>query len=526
MGWKRFRDKSSTARKDALALGVFLIGALVVSNQLDLFGWIQSFDEAHPTWNVDDFTVALTIGCFGFGWYGWRRQHELVVARDAAVAASGAKSELLTAMSQEIKQRTLIEEALRKSEGRLMGITANLVEGVLLVDINGHILFANRSAGHLLLVDGAATPVGTDLNDVFEVVQDGEPVAFERGPILRAIETGEAWTDDDAVFVTADRRWLSVGFAVTALKEEGKQWSAVISFRSIESLKTAQREALQSSRLASVGQLAAGVAHEINTPIQYVGDNLRFIHDSLTRLGEVLSSVKSELAGTDHLASLERLYADKGIDYLLEELPLAASQSLEGVDHVAHIVQSMKEFSHPGTSAKVAVDINHAIESTVIVSRNEWRHVAALTTDLDTSLPQVVCFPAEVNQVFLNLIVNAAHAIGSAKSAELGAIHVSTRLDGDFAEIRVADSGPGVPKPIRDKIFDPFFTTKEFGKGTGQGLSICLDVILNKHGGKLFLDETTERGATFVVRLPMAGSAVAARRVGRDEVRGKQGDGT
>ena len=510
MGWQRFRDKSSTARRDALALGIFLISALVVSNQLDLFGWIYNFDEAHPTWNLDDFTVALTIGCFGFGWYGWRRQRELVVARDTAVAASGAKSELLTAMGQEIKRRTLIEEALRKSEGRLMGITANLVEGVLLVDINGHILFANRSAGHLLLVDGAVTPVGMDLNDVFEVVQDGEPVTFERGPIFRTMETGEACADDDAVFVTADRRRLNVGFAVTALKEEGKQWSAVISFRNIEALKTAQREALQSSRLASVGQLAAGVAHEINTPIQYVGGNLRFIQKSLTSIGEVLSGVKSQLAGTVHEASLERLYADKRIDFVLVELPLAASQSLEGVDHVAHIVRSMKEFSHPGTSAKVAVDINHAIESTITVSRNEWRHVAALTTDLDTSLPQVVCFPAEVNQVFLNLIVNAAHAIASAKSAELGAIHVSTRLVGDVVEIRVSDSGPGVPIPIREKIFDPFFTTKEVGKGTGQGLSICLGIILNKHGGKLFLDETAERGATFVVRLPIASSTVLA----------------
>ena len=502
MNSERFQGSFSVARRDAGVVGAILIGAIAAANRWDFFGSIYEFDQAHPAWILDDITVALTISCFGFAWYSWRRQRELAVAHDAAQAANRAKSEHLADMGQEIKRRALIEEALRKSEGRLMGITANLVEGVLLVDVNGHILFANRSA-HRLLVDEGETLAGTDLDDVLQVIQAGDPVPFEGGPFLRTVEAAKPFVDDDAVFVIRTQRRLNVGFAAAPLKDEGKQWSIVISFRSIESLKVAQREALQSSRLASVGQLAAGIAHEINTPIQYIGDNLRFIVDSLSKVGETVSGLKSLLADTAHVEVAERLYAEQDVDYLLEELPLAANQSLEGVNQVAHIVRSMKEFSHPGTTAKVAVDINHAIESTITVSRNEWKHVAVLTTDLDAALPPVVCFPADVNQVLLNLFVNAAHAIEATKSPSLGKILVSTRQDGAFVEICVADSGPGVPQSIRDKIFDPFFTTKEVGKGTGQGLSICLDVIFNKHGGKLFLDETTNDGAVFVVRLPI-----------------------
>jgi PAS domain S-box-containing protein len=448
-------------------------------------------------------TIALALFCsFVDG------HLELGAALRAADGANRAKSALLAAMTQEIKQRTLIEEALRKSEGRLTAIAANLVEGVLMVDVNGHILFANRSA-HRLLGRDADMVVGHELNDVFQFVRDGVPVGFENGPILRTIETDEPFADDDAVFVLFDGHRLNVGFAVTPLKNEGRQSSAVISFRSIETLKAAQREALQSSRLASVGQLAAGIAHEINTPIQYVGDNLRFIDTGLGSVARALEGLKSLLAQTEQGESADRLCAEQDLDYLLEELPMAAIQSLEGVDHVAHIVRSMKEFSHPGTTAKVAVDINRAIESTVTVCRNEWKHVAILTTDLDPRLPPVVCFPAEVNQVLLNLIVNAAHAIDSSKSAGLGTIRIATRLAGPFVEIRVGDSGPGVPKPIRGRIFDPFFTTKEVGRGTGQGLSICLDVVLNKHGGKLFLDEAEAGGATFVVLLPFGEVAEA-----------------
>ncbi len=413
--------------------------------------------------------------------------------------------ERTSTLSREIDQRARTEEALRKSTGRLIGIASTLVEGVLLTDLNGHILFANRSAQRLL-GDETRPLAGTDLDETMRIEENGAPRTFAEGPLQRTADGGEAAIIEDAVFVAADGRRLSMAYAAAPLEEEGKRRGVVISFRSIETLKQAQFEALQASRLASVGQLAAGIAHEINTPIQYVGDNLRFISDSLSSIADTLARLRTLMEGEAVPAPLKdgilRLFADNDLDYLLEELPQAAAQSLDGVAHVAHIVRSMKDFSHPGGAGKVSTDINHAIDSTITVSRNEWKHLAEIETRLAADLPHIACLPAEINQVLLNLITNAAHAIESEKTGTLGHITISTRTLEDGIEIRVADNGPGVPAPIRDKIFDPFFTTKPVGKGTGQGLSICLDVITHKHGGKLFLEDGTPKGACFVIQLP------------------------
>jgi PAS domain S-box-containing protein len=412
-------------------------------------------------------------------------------------------------LSAEVKRRALTEHALTMSQGRLKGITASLFEGVLLVDGNGHIVFANRSAHRLLHAEADQLP-GTELSEALQILRDGQILPFQMTPFPTVIETGETVVEEDAVFVIKGGLRLSVAYASSALEEEGKRRAAIISFRSIEALKEAQRDAMQSSRLASVGQLAAGIAHEINTPIQYVGDNLRFIQESFVSIDRAFKGVRTGLldieAGTSFLeaaSKMRQLFDDCELDYLLQELPVATTQSLEGVNRVSHIVRSMKEFSHPGSVAKAATDINRAINSTITVSTGEWKHVAKVETDLAADLPPIVCFPADVNQVLLNLIVNAAHSIEGSKPATPGIIRVSSRLDGAFIEIRVSDNGPGVPQAVRDRIFDPFFTTKEVGKGTGQGLSISFDVIVNKHGGKIFLDEGGDKGATFVVRLPV-----------------------
>jgi signal transduction histidine kinase len=182
---------------------------------------------------------------------------------------------------------------------------------------------------------------------------------------------------------------------------------------------------------------------------------------------------------------------------------------LEGVEHVARIVRAMKEFSHPGPIEKTAVDLNRAIQSTIVVSRNEWKYVAEVVEDFDWELPPVRCIPGEINQVMLNLIVNAAHAIAPVvrgSSGTRGTITVSTRPDGDWAEIRVRDTGTGIPESARAKLFDPFFTTKEVGKGTGQGLSIAHTVIVKNHSGTIRFETEANVGTTFIVRLPIAGT--------------------
>jgi signal transduction histidine kinase len=275
---------------------------------------------------------------------------------------------------------------------------------------------------------------------------------------------------------------------------------------SIAALKEAQRSALQASRMASVGQLAAGIAHEINTPAQYVGDNLQFIGQNISSLLETIET-EQRLARDDPQANapIGEAMSMAKIDFLRGELPKAISESLEGIAQIAHIVTSMKDFSHPGTNAKVMADINQSLENTLIVSRNLWKHVAQIERRFDVSLPPVLCYPAEMNQVFLNLIVNAVHAIETSGKQIPGRIVIETSHRGDSAIIRVSDNGTGIPEAIRDRIFDLFFTTKEVGQGTGQGLAICHSVVVGKHHGTIEIDSEEGEGATFTIKLPIIG---------------------
>ena len=289
--------------------------------------------------------------------------------------------------------------------------------------------------------------------------------------------------------------------------------------------KRLEEQLRQAQKLEAVGQLAAGIAHEINTPLQYVGDNTKFLKDSLADLTSLIGNYQNLLEACrtntvspeiiEQTASAERA-AD--VDFLLREVPAALDQSLEGLGRVTQIVQSIKDFAHPGSSRMSHADLNKAIESTIIVARNEWRYVADLETDFDPELPFLKCVIGEINQVVLNLIVNAAHAIADAPGNK-GKITISTVYKPGCAcapvheepntappagavEIIVSDTGGGIPPQIREKIFDPFYTTKTVGKGTGQGLAIAHSVVA-KHRGTLTFTSEIGRGTTFVVQLPL-----------------------
>jgi signal transduction histidine kinase len=263
----------------------------------------------------------------------------------------------------------------------------------------------------------------------------------------------------------------------------------------------------QAQKLEAIGQLAAGIAHEINTPTQYVGDNLRFLKESFGELDSLLTKLV-EVGG----APASALLAEADFDYLKEEIPRALNQSLEGVDRVAKIVRAMKEFSHPARE-KTATDLNRAIQSTITVASNEWKYVAEVDMDLDSNLPTVHCSPAEFNQVVLNMVVNAAHAIADVVGdggKGKGKIRVKTRPDGEWAVVEISDTGAGMPAHIQQRIFEPFFTTKEVGKGTGQGLAIAHNVIVDKHGGTIKVVSAPGKGTTFIIRLPIGGAKTEA----------------
>lgn len=270
----------------------------------------------------------------------------------------------------------------------------------------------------------------------------------------------------------------------------------------------------QAQKLEAIGQLAAGIAHEINTPMQYVGDNTRFVQEAFRDLSPLLQQVLRWLEAPGMAATGEPLVEDlrqraREVDlgYLLEEVPTAIEQTLHGIERVTRIVRAMKEFSHPGTAEKTPTDLNHAIETTVTVSRNEWKYVAEMELDLDPHLPLVPCLPGDFNQAILNLIVNAAQAIAERLGTHppvKGMIRIQTRRQGGWAEIRITDTGCGIPEHIRDRIFEPFFTTKPVGRGSGQGLPIVRNVIVQKHGGSIEFESEVGRGTTFLLRLPLA----------------------
>lgn len=259
-------------------------------------------------------------------------------------------------------------------------------------------------------------------------------------------------------------------------------------------------------RLEAVGQLAAGVAHEINTPIQYVGDNVQFLSEASRDLLALIDDMRAMFAAignTTLLASVDEKFKAIDLDYLRGEVPRSCESAQHGTGRIASIVGALKELSHPGGRDAQAADLNRALERALEVSASSYRYVADVDKQLG-ALPMVVCHPAELGQVFLNLIVNAAHAMETPERRR-GRLGIRTLVDGSDVVISISDTGCGIPDAIRERIFDPFFTTKEVGRGTGQGLAIARSIVVERHGGSLSLDSTPGAGTTFHIRVPIAG---------------------
>jgi len=271
-------------------------------------------------------------------------------------------------------------------------------------------------------------------------------------------------------------------------------------------------------KLESVGRLAAGIAHEINTPVQYVSDSVTFMRDALPSLIDTIAKYRELATTVDEHGDVEAAVfaartteAESDVDYTLANAPSALEAALHGLGRVAAIVRSMKDFAHPDRDEKTLVDLNRAIESTLMIAANECKYIADVETDL-ANLPLVRCNGGEINQAVLNLVINAAHAIQDivGTTGGKGKIAVRTRRDGNEVEISIADTGGGIPQTIRDKIYDPFFTTKEVGRGTGQGLAIARAVVVDKHNGSLRFESEPGRGTTFFLRLPIGDAMESA----------------
>jgi two-component system, NtrC family, sensor kinase len=323
---------------------------------------------------------------------------------------------------------------------------------------------------------------------------------------------------EDLAFTDSAGNLRLVGLTITMLQRGSGHSEApdgfVVLGAEVTTTRTLEEQLRQAQKLEGLGQLASGIAHEINTPMQYIGDNVRFLQDAHTSLSALfdmlIGATRDGHSAAERAALVESIAAETTraeLAYFHEELPRAIQQSLDGVQHVSHIVKAMKDFAHPGTGAKVPVDVNRAIETTLVIARNELKYVADTDTNLEPSLPLVPCLPGEINQVLLNLLINAAHAIADAREAEPdrphGRISVATRRVDDTVEIRVGDTGTGIPEESRRRVFEPFFTTKTVGRGTGQGLTLAHSVVVKRHGGQIWFETETGKGTTFIVRLPV-----------------------
>jgi two-component system NtrC family sensor kinase len=260
--------------------------------------------------------------------------------------------------------------------------------------------------------------------------------------------------------------------------------------------KAAEARMASGERLESIGRLAAGVAHEINTPIQYLKDSVSFIREASQELLEFIDKVQAAQKPSENEV--------ENVAELRDELPRSLDLVTDGLSRIAEIVRSMKDFSHADQREMTEVDLNRAIESTLVIARSEYKYVAEVETEYG-DLPPVICHGGQINQVVLNLVVNGAHAIGDVVKGtpEKGLIRVKTAVEGDQVVISISDTGGGIPERVRARIFEPFFTTKEVGRGTGQGLSIARQAVVDGHGGSLDFVTETGKGTTFYVRLPI-----------------------
>ena len=429
--------------------------------------------------------------------------------RDRAFPVRDASGQLtrIVGLAEDISARKLAEERLRASEERYRELFENASDLVYTFDLDLRITSLNRLAEQSL---GYSRDEALQMS-LRQLLEPEQRQRLEQA--IQQLAAVHAPTKIELDVTAKDGRRLKLEMNPRLICREGKPIGIQAIARDITGRDVAEMELRQAQKLESVGRLASGIAHEINTPIQFVGDNVRFLQDAFAELQSVLQKFRELCQATNEMRSgpqfggeLDRIAAESDSDYLLKEIPKALGQTLDGVERVVTIVRAMKEFAHPEGKGMAPADLNKALSNTLTVARNELKYVADVETDFG-ALPPVVCSVSDMNQVFLNLLVNAAHAIADVvkDSGKKGKIRVRTWLEDAAVVIAISDTGAGIPESIRDRIFDPFFTTKKVGRGTGQGLAIARSVI-DRHKGTLTFETQVGKGTCFYVRLPTAGS--------------------
>jgi PAS domain S-box-containing protein len=405
---------------------------------------------------------------------------------------------------RDITERKHAEFELRESEERFRLMIEHAADyAFVMLTCEGRVKTWNAGAARISGISEEQI-AGQPLHALFP--QDDAP-AIRAGILLRHVnETGRARDEGWCRRGEQARFWAEI--SLTALRDNtGTPIGIALVIHNLTERRAAEEQRLEmesrlriSHKLEATGQLAAGIAHEINTPAHFIGHNLEFLQKAFAQLSDAVTRlIPEKMSPEEH----------NKLGLLLKEIPCALDDAIEGTRRVGKIVRAMKAFSHPGAmdDRPAPADMNAAIENTIVVSQHEWKLVANVVTDLDPSLPPVpLCLDA-FNQVVLNLLVNAAHAVmatGAGAGSPKGTIRVETRRCDDWAELRISDTGTGIPESIRDRVFEPFFTTKAVGRGTGQGLALAHATITQRHLGEISFDTEPNKGTSFLVRIPLA----------------------
>ncbi|MEZ6135177.1 MAG: ATP-binding protein [Pirellulaceae bacterium] len=435
-----------------------------------------------------------------------RRLAREQAARKAAEALLESKSLELYSASQQL--RCLAQQ--------YQAIFETAAEGIICCDHCGVIVSANRSARHMFQSEAL---VGSKLDNLFEDASEYHlkiPSAT-LFPAEQRDEAEAALRPPQSIEIRCRR--ISGGEFPAEISASRLDVSATSNFtlvvRDLTRKQRLESRLRQSQKMESIGQLAAGIAHEINTPIQFIGDNLRFIQEAFRQIEKVMDEIdvtnmaRSPIELANQFSSIKRQAMDADWEFYKTEFPDALEQSLHGIAHVSKIVRAMKEFSSPTSESLSQFDINAAIQNTLSVAANQCRSVGTIETRLDPELPQAMCLGAQMNQVLLNLLTNAIDAVCEVHAEQGGRIEISTSRNADDVVIRIYDNGIGIAPHIRERIFEPFFTTKPVGRGAGQGLAFVYDVVVEKHQGSIQVISPPTGGTEFVIHLPYITSKAA-----------------
>ncbi len=419
-----------------------------------------------------------------------------------------ALNSLLLQVHEGFRRAEDAEQQSTAAARQLDAIFNSVADGLITVNTEGEIVAFNKSACSIFGYDRQvirSKKIGDFLqpNTAIQYMQDLQD--FINGGVSNSVDAGP----QEITGVRSDGSEFPIELSVTSVQREDGHPVFVNVIRDIAYRKDLERQLVQAQKMEALGSLSSGIAHEINTPTQYVRDNLKFLNDAFQAYDGFYKDIIDVKAGLPAPAqeSIDKITVNQDIGFFHDEAPQALEQSLEGVGRIIEIVGAIRGFSYPATEDVVYIDLNEALKNTVIVSRNQWKPFTEIHMEFDKSLPPVPCIPGKLTQVILNLIVNATHAIeektGDTPDPDNNAITISTSATQKKVTIRVADTGSGIAKENMSKIFNPFFTTKEVGKGTGQGLSISYDIVVKKHGGSLSVESEPGKGTTFTIELPM-----------------------